>query len=105
MTSFQMNDAERKLACRFGGRMDTAACQQDSAAVETRVNEALQAGGGPLSVEFDLAGVAFVSSAFIRICLSTAKRIEKGRFSIVHTDASIKKTFKIAGLDLLLNVQ
>jgi anti-anti-sigma factor len=53
---------------------------------------------------FDLRDVNYISSSFIRICVNTAKQIQKGKFSIIHCDPFIKKTFKIAGLDDLLNI-
>ncbi|MGW8179702.1 MAG: STAS domain-containing protein [bacterium] len=61
-------------------------------------------GEGADSIVFDLAGVTYVASSFLRLCISAAGKVEKGRFSVINTDPQIMKVFKIAGLDSVLNV-
>ena len=58
-----------------------------------------------LSIVFDLEKVDFVSSAFMRICIKFAKKVKKENFKIIHTKLMIKKTYKIAGLDKLMNIE
>ena len=55
-------------------------------------------------VNFDIKDVEYIASSFIRICVSTAKQLANKNFSIVNTIPMIKKVFKIAGLEKLLNV-
>jgi len=57
------------------------------------------------SLVFDLKEVSFISSSFIRLCVAGKKRVRNGNFSITNCDPFIKKTFKIAGLDGILNVK
>lgn len=59
---------------------------------------------GNISVIFDLNNVYYISSTFLRLCMSSARDIKKGNFSIINTDPEIMKVFKIAGLDGILNV-
>jgi anti-anti-sigma factor len=61
-------------------------------------------GAGAENIVFDLEGVTYVASGFLRLCVSAAGKVEKGRFSIIHTDPQIMKVYKIAGLDSVLNV-
>jgi anti-anti-sigma factor len=53
---------------------------------------------------FDLSEVDYISSSFLRLCISSAKDVKKGNFSIINTGPEIMKVFKIAGLEGLLNV-
>ncbi len=110
MTQFYFDSEQGILKCHFTGRMDTITCSSEDSLVQTQVAEAsksLTAEGNPqgaLKVIFDLQGVDYIASAFIRICLTVAKALEKGNFSIVNTNPQIKKVFIIAGLDENLNV-
>ena len=52
----------------------------------------------------DLAAVDYISSSFIRLCVSTAKMAAPGRFSIVRCQPFVQKTFVVAGLQEALNV-
>lgn len=53
---------------------------------------------------FDLEGVDFVVSAFIRLCLRTARRLPKGNFTIIHCRPEVRKIFSVAGLDKLIEL-
>jgi anti-anti-sigma factor len=57
-----------------------------------------------LRIVFDLGGVDYVASSFLRLSLIAAKGVTKGNFSIINTDPQVLKVFKIAGLSSLLNV-
>ncbi len=57
-----------------------------------------------LEVYFNLEKVNFITSAFIRICIISAKTVGKENFSIINSSPLIKKTLKIAGLETLMNV-
>ncbi len=60
--------------------------------------------GGADKIVFDLEGVTYVASGFLRLCVSAAGKVDKGKFSVIHTDPQIMKVYKIAGLDSVLNV-
>ncbi len=110
MAEFTFDEASKTIKCRLTGRMDSLACVQEGPLIEERLNEALKslaASGSPqvgLKAVFDLQGVDYIASAFIRICLKTSKTVKKENFSIVNTDPQVKKVFKIAGLDEQFNV-
>lgn len=82
-----------KLVFIFNGKLDSAACIE----LTQKVEEGLT--GNELQVAFDLKTVSFVSSAFIRICVQTAKTVGAKNYSIINTTPNIKKVFKISGLD------
>lgn len=93
--AFEMIDGT--LHCIFAGRLDTAV----SAAVDADLQAQLTDTGRP--VVFDLAQVDYVSSAFLRLCVATAKRVPA--FSIVKVDPSVKRVFKIAGFEKLMRIE
>jgi anti-anti-sigma factor len=88
---------EGKYICVFSGKLDTGAC----AGIESAIQSKLAEPGAP--VVFDLAGIDYISSAFLRICLKMGKQSRD--FSIVHVDPSIKKVFMIAGFDRILRIE
>lgn len=56
-------------------------------------------GDTPQSVVFDLKEADFVSSAFLRVCIRTGKRLEAGRLSITNASPLIKEVLMAAGFD------
>lgn len=97
MVTFREQDNE--IVCSFSGQLNTMAVMQDESAVE---NEVLLA--HDRRVTFDLDGVAFVASSFLRLCLKTAKAVGVVRFSVRNLSPEIKKVFVIAGLDKQLAI-
>ena len=55
-------------------------------------------------VVFDLKNVDYISSAFLGICIMISKEVGRENFSIVNVNPAMKKVFKIAKLDTILNV-
>ncbi|MGW8179955.1 MAG: STAS domain-containing protein [bacterium] len=95
------SDKESKtMYCLFPiKKMDTIASTDADKDFLKSLSEA-----GADHIVFDLEGVTYVASAFLRLCVSAAGKVEKGRFSVINTDPQIMKVFKIAGLDSVLNV-
>ena len=102
MVTFNYNDSEKVLSAVFSGRLDTLAVQKLSEVIQ--VNLPGKDGKSEDKIVFDLRDVDYISSSFIRICVSVAKQAGPGQFSIAHCQPFIKKTFKISGLDDILNV-
>ena len=102
MVTFNYNDNEKVLSAVFSGRLDTLAVQKLSEVIQ--VNLPGKDGKSEDKIVFDLRDVDYISSSFIRICVSVAKQAGPGQFSIAHCQPFIKKTFKISGLDDILNV-
>jgi anti-anti-sigma factor len=105
MVKFDYDEYLHQLVCGFRDRLDT----EVSAQIETPVKEEIvkhlqQKPDEGLKVVFDFREVSFITSAFIRICITSAKTVNKTNFSIINTNPLIKKTLKIAGLDEELNV-
>ncbi len=102
MVTFNYNDEDKVFTATFVGRMDTLAVQRVSEMIQ--INLPVKDGKSEDKIVFDLRGVDYISSSFIRICVSIAKQAGPGQFSIAHSQPFIKKTFKISGLDDILNV-
>ncbi len=84
---------------RIHGRMDTPTCM---AAEEGILNKVRQAGG---PVAFDLAGVPYVCSMFLRICLKAAQHLGPLNLSIINVSPEVKKVFKMAGFDQQIRIE
>ena len=102
MVTFNYDAGEKILTASFAGRLDTLAVQKLSEIIQ--VNLPMKDGKSEDKIVFDLREVDYVSSSFIRICVNTAKQTGSGQFSIAHSQPIINKTFKISGLDVILNV-
>jgi anti-anti-sigma factor len=97
------HNIEKKLiTLTFTGRMDALAV--------AKVNEIIQAEPAIQNLNpgdnivFDLKDVEYIASSFIRICVIHSKLAGPTRFSMINCQPFIKKTFKISGLDELLNI-
>lgn len=108
MMNFNYNETEKILTCLFSGRLDTIASIDLGNEIDGKIS-ALKGTDDPKvklegKIVFDLEGVNYIASSFIRICVSSARQVSNGNFSIINCEPFIKKTLKIAGLDDLLNV-
>jgi len=103
MVAFRFDEATGTFLCTFTGRMDTVASGSATEAFNAEM-ERLRGRAETLRIVFDLAGVDFIASSFLRLSLIAAKGVAKGNFSIVGADQQILKVFKIAGLSSILNV-
>ena len=92
------------ITFRFQGRMDTAACDGAAVVLEEEMGKRLAEAQSNLQARFDLAETTYVTSAFFRICIVTAKKVEQGKFAVINTPPALKKVFKMASLDELLAV-
>ncbi len=89
---------DETLVIALQGRMDTIACMAAEADVLNKVRSAR----GP--VVFDMKAVDYVSSTFLRICVTAAQVAGTDKFALTHVHPEIKKVFKIANLDLLIRI-
>lgn len=106
MPTYIYNPENKVLTCAFSGRLDTIASLSIQQEMNLELSKFIDSSMEhlPIIIVFDFEGATFISSSFIRICVNSAKQVNKGNFSIIHCDPFIKKTFKIAGLDEILNV-
>lgn len=100
MVIFRYEEKVHSLTCSFEGNLDTLSSEDLQKEVIDKVDKHQK----HLQVVFDFENVNFITSAFVRVCVSTARKAGQNNFSIVNTNPLIKKTFKIAGLDHQLNV-
>ena len=92
------NISDGKLLCSFVGQLDTAACEEFRNQLWEKVQEL------KLPVIFDMQKVDYVSSEFLRICIQVFKEVGDEKFVLVDVHPSVKKVFKISGLDKLMKV-
>jgi anti-anti-sigma factor len=90
------------LRC-FEGKLTSALCADLATAVAADVKTIL-AEHPDAKLVFDLAQVEYVVSAFLRMCLWSAKQLPKGRFAIINCRPEVKKIFSIARFDNIFDV-
>jgi len=88
-----------RIVITFPQRVDTAYCQENEKAILG------SAGQGCRGVDFDLRGVEYVCSAFLRICMQVLKLVGKDRFRITGCSPGLRKVFKIACYDGLMIIE
>jgi anti-anti-sigma factor len=93
---FQACESQEEVRIAFDEQLDTAKCVEIEAAVRSAVD------GANSPVVFDLTRVNFVSSSFLRLCVYAARQAENRGFQVVNAEPSVKRVFKIAGLDAML---
>jgi len=102
MVKFEYNSEEKTIKVIFTGRQDYLAAGELSEIIQL---EPIMKNRNPEDlIIFDIGGVDYIASSFIRICVIYAKHTDKGRFSIINCQPFVKKTFKISGLDEFLNI-
>jgi len=104
--SFIFDPAAKIIKCTFKGKMDTLRSNRAVEDFKGEFESLLSSGvsAEELKICFDLSEVDYISSSFLRLCISSARDIKTGNFSIINTGPEIMKVFKIAGLDPMLNV-
>lgn len=83
---------------RLNGRLDASWCGH----VKTSLDAAVR--GGEHRLQLDIAGVNYISSAGLRVLLSTYKQLKAigGRLAVVNASSSVREVLELAGLDLLM---
>lgn len=99
MIECRVDKESRTMIVRFPKKMDTPASAEADKDFLKSLGE-----DGAENIVFDMEGVTYVASGFLRLCVSAAGKVGKGKFSVINTDPQIMKVYKIAGLDSALNV-
>jgi len=83
------------------GRIDTTT----SGAVEEAVRRAVDGGARDLVIDF--AGVEYISSAGLRVCLVLAKRLRdlQGRLVLCRLPEPVRQVFRLAGFMPLFRIE
>jgi anti-anti-sigma factor len=95
---FSVTETSDRVTLVFSGRQDSKICNDIADSVQQRIDETQK------HVVFEMRDVDYVSSAFLRICLKTAKTLGPERFSIINVAPSIKMVFKISGFDQMIRI-
>lgn len=103
MVAFHFDQTKQALLCTFDGSMDTITSGKVTEKFTAELSR-LKDKTESLKIVFDLGGVDYVASSFLRLSLIASKAVAKGNFSIVNTEQRVLKVFKIAGLSSMLNV-
>ncbi len=86
------------VRCTLEGHIDTVVSQQLDGELATALAE-------PKPVTLDLSEVTYICSAFLRVCLHTAKSVGEGQFHIIGVTPPIKRVFMMAGLADILGIE
>jgi Anti-anti-sigma regulatory factor (antagonist of anti-sigma factor) len=93
-----INSENAKLVLTFPKKIDTAVC----GTFENELNEKLKT--SQADVIFDLSGVEYIASSFLRICVDVAKKTGKDNFLLKNVPPFVEKVLKVAGLEEQLNI-
>jgi acetyl-CoA synthetase len=100
--SFEIMKSTLKLFFlgRFGGDL----CNKLDPEINREIASALdKTEVGKLSIIFDLSNVEYVSSLFLRTVIKSAKKVGKGKFSIIGANPFVAKIIQSSGLDMLIS--
>ncbi|MHB1461528.1 MAG: STAS domain-containing protein [Armatimonadota bacterium] len=94
----EIKNVDGTLTCILNGQIDTLESQKLEAQLKEHIS-------GQQPVSFDLQGVTYICSAFLRVCLYVAKTVGAANFSLVGLTPPIKRVFKMAGMSEIFNVE
>jgi anti-anti-sigma factor len=86
------------LECHFSGRLDTLISQTLDIEMKEKLNPDVT------EVVFDLSEVDYLSSSFLRICITTLRHVGKDHFKITNVTPTVLKVFQIANFTELLDI-
>ena len=91
------NQEGGRTVCTFSERMDTTQCLEAEKELMEIVENAEK-------LVFDLNGVEYIASSFLRLCGKASHKVNTENFSIINVHPAVKKVFVIAGLAERLNL-
>ena len=87
------------LTLKISGRLDTTTAPQ----LESEITGGLS---GVKNLTIDMAELAYVSSAGLRVLLKAQKTMNKqGKMTVKNASQEIKEIFEVTGFDELLNIE
>ena len=99
MLDIKKNREGSKLEFALDGRLDTITAPQ----LEEEVKASLD---GVTELIFDFSGLAYVSSAGLRVLLSSQKKMkEKGRMVVKNVSEEIQEIFDVTGFSDILTIE
>ena len=97
------SEIDNTLCCSFPGRLDEYACFAFEQELLSRTAE-FKNRHEDAKIIFDLDGVVFASSAFLRICLIQLKTFGTLNFTITNVAGGIYEVFYVSGFTEIMNV-
>ncbi|MFH1593885.1 MAG: STAS domain-containing protein [Candidatus Omnitrophota bacterium] len=91
-------EKDDKFVCSFSGQMNTENCYKTQELVLGEVRKCRK------PVIFDMKKVTYVSSVFLSMCIQVLREAGAENFMILNVDPSVKKVFKVAGLDMRITM-
>jgi anti-anti-sigma factor len=91
---------DNKFIYKLKGLMDI----QNSREVELQILEQIQFNESFCEIELDMSNVEYITSSFIRVCVSIKKHNKVEEFAITNTQDEVFKIFKLLELVKKLDV-
>ena len=99
MLNIKKTREDSKLCIALEGRLDTTTAPQ----LETELSSIL---GGVTALKFDLAKLDYISSAGLRVLLSSQKTMNKqGTMVISGVSPEVKEIFDVTGFSDILTIE
>ena len=87
-------DGDSKFICKLHGSIDT----KSSKIIEKEIMEIINSSKNVCTIELDMEEAEYITSSFIRICISTKRHNKVESFSITNVSDEVLKIFKILNL-------
>ena len=100
---FSFDAASRTLTCRFEGRIRSDEADSVGEAIDQQWAEI--GGTQDCRIIFDMGGVDYVSSAFLRVVIVSVRRVAKGNFSMVNANQFITDLMRTTQLDKIAKIE
>ena len=98
-----LSKIDNTLHCSFARRLDGHVCAAFEQELLHHITE-FNNSRDDAQIVFDLDGVIYISSVFLRICLIHLKTFGKDRFTIVNVSEEMRKAFHVSGFSEIMNV-
>ena len=96
MVTFATKD--ERLVCSFSEQMNTENCLKTQEEIFKKVRELKK------PVIFDMRKVDYIASMFLSMCVTISKEVGAENFILQDVHPSVKKVFKISGLDTHITI-
>ena len=95
----EKNKNEKNLVVALDGRLDTTTAPQLEEELKTALNDVTE-------LVFDFSKLEYISSAGLRVLLSTYKAIRgKGKMKITNANELVQEVFEVTGFSDLLPIE
>lgn len=99
MLNINQDKAGAKLTIALEGRLDTTTAPQ----LEETVNGAI---AGVTELVYDLKGLEYISSAGLRVLLSSQKTMNKqGNMTVINVSEEVQEIFEVTGFSDIFTIQ